>query len=196
MKKTLILFLALAVVAGIAVAATKTPTVYTSNISTYARSTDMWKITSFTLGTGYVTSAKNDTVEIAVSASEAEGLIGKDGSIVTLFCNFDGNDEIAADSGDVVVKVIVGADSAAWYSPAFAVSDTSENTLNDSTYSFTPWTVQPDNGGTQYLSLPFLLPAKNLWTRLKMVFSSSRMNTADTCFLYQRQLLIKRYQRP
>lgn len=193
MKKILTIALVLIAVVGVALAAMKEPSLSTSNVATYGRDTHYWKIQTYTLPTGYVTSAKSDTVLITSSAND---LIGKDGSILTLYCNFDGNNEIAADSGDIVIKVEIGADSGAYYSPAFAVSDTAENTLNDSTYSFNKWTVQPDNGGTQYLALPFNIPAGNVWSRMKIISSSARMNAGDTCFLYQRQLQVKRYTRP
>lgn len=197
MKKILISGLVLVLAAFFLVAATKQPTAYSSRVNTYSRSTNDWKIKSYSLAVGYVTSSKNDTVEIICSADEDLGLMGHDGAALTYYCAFDGNDEIAADSGDVVMKVLIGADSSAYYNPAFTPNDTSECVLNDSTYTFNHWTVQPDNSaGGIMLALPFTIPTGNIWSRLMIISSSSRMNAGDTCHLINRQLLIKRYTRP
>ena len=199
---------------GLAMAAVKTPETYTNNRSRYGADETVREMKCYTIPDGYVTSAKNDTVLIADGAST----LLMYGDLITYYCNFRGNAGVGVDSGDVKIYLEVGTDSVYYYVPVpdtviqydkSLAADTLASgiagvtniyksycqTLNDSTYSYQLYTIQPKVAAAgRPLALRISAPNGIEAKRLRLIHTADTKFQAslDTTFLEKRQLQIRR----
>lgn len=189
--------------AGLAFAATVTPSVKAANRAT--KSGD-YRTTSWHMADIVVTNARNDTVVFARSdanpwfdQTSAQSLIG----------SFQTNNS-GADSGDVIIKLEIGSDSASYHVPlvdttgyraVIVNADTTasglptltsyyksfNHTLNDSTMTYTMYTVQPKAASGGYkIALPLSQkwPAGHVFTRYRLIFSKgAKFKSGDTTWV-------------
>ena len=208
MKRIIAIVIALAF-ASMVYAASVTPTVKAVNRST--KSTD-YRTTSWTFAKLIVTNARNDTVTFA--RGDANPWFDQN-SLASLHANYLTNNT-AADSGDVIIKLLVGWDSAAYYVPIadtllYRTDMTADSVttawngysynrlLNDSTLTYPLFTVQPKANATGYsLALPLQWPTYRgityPFTRVMLIFTKgAKFKANDTTWIQKGAIILQDY---
>ena len=128
------------------------------------------------------------------------------GSTFTLYGNFrTSNSDATADSGDILIKIKVGVDSAAYYWPVAdsahmilangRMKQYTDLTAADSIYTYTAYSIDaPAQSGGLNLSLPLILPGLDQisWKRMQIIFASSKTKAADSIVITNGFILEKR----
>lgn len=203
MKHIIAILIILGLVIGLASAATVTPTV--KGFVRNTKSAD-YRTTSWSMANIIVTNTRNDTVVFARGGSNP----WFDQTSIQSFIGSFQTNNAGADSGDVIIKLEIGADSASYHVPlvdtvgARAVvlsADTTGsgeaaltnyyksfyNACNDSTMTYTMYTVQPMGASGGYkIALPLSQkwPLGHVFTRYRLIFSKgAKFKANDTTWV-------------
>jgi hypothetical protein len=215
MKKITILLLALVLITSLAMAV-KTPTIYSGNRTRSGALNTKTEFVDFSCPPCTLTNQKNCTLLLADGAS----YVLYYGSKITMFANFKANAAIGVDSGDVKIMLEVGTDSTGYYVPipdtvlyrdVALAADTLRyggpgkwnryksftQTLNDSTFSYQLYSVQPTGTG-RYISLPIRIPEDINIKRARLILipDTKFQTTLDTLFVTNIHFQDKRLGQP
>lgn len=206
MRKAIFIFVALVICASISFAATAT--IVVKGVSRKDKSEE-FRTSSWTYTSLVVTNTRNDTLVFG----RTENTFFDQTSLASFFANYRTNNT-GADSGDVICKLEIGWDSTAYYVP---LADTVEHNiislaadtlasgiagttnyykrnfkdllLNDSTLTYTLFTVQPKSVAAGYsLSIPLQWPMVNgviyPFTTFRLIFSKgAKFKSGDTTWV-------------